>query len=334
MNTEIENESLPIWRNYVDDSYELYYVDYRDDLSYHKDLLEKCIRDNSLYPLSETVYEFWDYPEGYYLDQIRESMERDGFEYVFDECCEEIKEWIWDHDTSDPVKDLLGNTGGLTFFYDLGIEVDGWHEAFLCNPWRGETEAQAAYKIRRKLCIKKGTKEAGYIEQMVAEASYGGHLRIYFHADLNDLVDGYNGKDNPKTIVFKGHYAVAIYDPVNGSGWFEDMDIDCSFAFNRDNLFLSCKSVERYTIEDCYGMSDSWCERYAKPTFSNEPSKHKTRTSSTSAIAAQEAEYERVFQAGGCTRGDTNHRRHRDVHYINEFPCRLECPHCGQEWID
>ena len=329
-----EYESLPIWRNYVDDDYELYYVDYRDDLSEQKGIIEECVRKNNLCPISEKIDEWWEYPEGYQLDEIKKNMENDGFGYVYDECQDYIREWLWEHDTSDPVKDLLRNTGGMTFFYDLGIEVDGWHEAFLCSPWRGETEAQAAYKIRRKLGIKKGTKEARYIDQLVANASYGGHLRIYFNADLENLVDGYDGSHNAKTIVFKGRFAVAVYDPVNGSGDYQDMNIDCSFAFNRDNLFLSCKSVERYTIEDCFGMSDGWAEEYNEPTFSAKPSKHKTRTSSTSAIADQEAEYERVFKAGGCTCGDTNLKRHRNVHYINMPPCRLECPHCGQEWID
>lgn len=52
------------------------------------------------------------------------------------------------------------------------------------------------------------------------------------------------------------------------------------------------------------------------------------------AAAPAPKEYDRVYKAGGCTLGDTDMRRHRDVYYRNVFPCGSVCPHCGQFWGD
>jgi hypothetical protein len=326
--------SMPIWEYYVPEHISLYFVDYRDNLDDHSDLINKCVQGNNIYPLSENVFDWWDSPEQYYIEQTRTNLENAGLGYLFDDCYDEICEYIWDHDESNPIEGLLANTRNQVYFYDLGIEVDGWHEAFLCDPWRGESEAQAAAKIRRKLGIKKDTDEAKYKNKLVAEASYGGHLRIYFESQLMDLLTS-DERSDFKSIKFKGHFNVAIYNPTSGSGWFEDMDLDCTFRFNRKNLFLSCKDADRYTLEDCFGIFRDWCSRYDAPILSKDVTKSGVcRTSSTSKLAAQEAEYERVFKAGGCSCGDTDIRRHRGVIYINEFPCRNLCPHCGQEWID
>ena len=317
----------------MDDTYYLYYVDYRDNLVDHLNLLNQCVQQNNLYPITETIYDWWDHPEGYYLEEIENKMKSDGLEYVFDECRDDIQEWLGEHDKSTPVEDLLHNTGGQTFFYDLGVEVDGWHEAFLCAPWRGESEAQAAYKIRRKLGIKKGTKDAELIDLMVAQSS-GGHLRIYFESDLDDLLKD-DGEGDWRTITFNGKYNVALFDPMEGSGDYQTLELDCSFQFKRKNLFCSDKSVDRYPLEDAWGMCGDWCRKVETPFFSMEPvKKGKCKTSSTNTLAMQEAEYEKTFKAGGCTLGDTNLKRHRNVYYKNIIPCGLHCPHCGQFWID
>lgn len=328
-----ERTFMPIWEHFVPASVDLYHVDYMDDLSEHLDLINKCVQKNNIYPLSEAVFDWWDCPEKYYMEEIQKNMNKAGFGYIFDDYFDEIQEWLWDHDTSTPIKDLLRNTRNQVYFYDLGIEVDGWHEAFLCRPWRGESEAAASAKIRRKLGIAKDSLMANRISSIVANASYGGHLRIYFECDLMDLLN-LNGKDY-RSITFKGKYNVAVYDPISGSGDYEPIELNCTFRFNRQNLFMSCKDADRYTLEDCFGTCSDWCSDCDAPSLSMASSrKGVCKTSSTAALSAKEAEYDRVFKAGGCTYGDTDIRRHRNVTYINEFPCRNECPHCGQEWID
>lgn len=45
------------WKDYVPQSVSLYYMDYRENLDKHEDLQDRCIRENSLEKLYETVLE-------------------------------------------------------------------------------------------------------------------------------------------------------------------------------------------------------------------------------------------------------------------------------------
>ena len=136
-----------------------------------------------------------------------------------------------------------------------------------------------------------------------------------------------------KQIQFKGKYAVAVYSSC-GSGDFEYLELDKTFPFTRDNLFTS--DAEKYSLESCFGMCGDWLDDTATPFMSVEPLKKKTKIKKSGNIAlfAQEAEYKRVFNAGGCSLGDMDIRRHRGVYYKNEIPCGSHCPHCGTFWVD
>ena len=323
------------WRKYIPDWVHLYYVDYRDDLSENMPLLQECIERNNLLPLSENVFDWWDYPEGMYLEEIERKMAKDGLDFD-DAWIDEIRDALYDKDQSDPIKDLLGNTGKINMYYSLDAEVDGWHEAFMCNPWRGDSEAMAEYKMRRALRIKKGTKQAEQIHSIVCNAPYGGGVRIYFQANLKDMLSTEYEEDAEdfRTIHFKGKFAVALYNSLKGSGDYEEIELDFEVPFNRENLAIS--GGDRYSIEQCFGMYRSWLQDTDAPRMSFEGRKPRksAEPSLAAQIRAQEAEYDRVFKAGGCTLGDTDFRRHRDVYYRNEIPCGMVCPHCGQFWID
>ena len=318
----------------------LYYVDYNSNLNNETKTLQSCLTQNSLFPLSESVFDWWDYPEEHYLDEIKEKMRKDGVEHLFDEHLDDIRDWLYDNDKSTPVEDLLRNTGRISCFYDLGVELDcGWHEAFMCTPWRNESIASCAYKVRRKLGIKKGTPEAEQIYNILCNASCGGSLRIYFNGDIESLISGdeYQSADNKQDfqqIRFKGRVALAVYDPTNGAGDFEYMNIDCVFPFLRDNLSVS--DTDKYSLEQCFGMCGDWLDKCVKPELSVEPLKKKRtmKKSPAAELRKREAELDAVFKAGGCTFGDMDMSRHRDVYYDNNIPCGHHCPHCGTFWID
>ena len=320
---------------YLPNSVNLYYVDYRDDLSEHSDLLEETLRKNSLDPICEKVSDWLaeDSITDGYIDEIRTAMEDEGYELTDDDE-EEIRDWLYEKDTSDPVSDLLKNTGKLSMFYSLGLEVEGWSEAGFFSPsMRYSSEAQEAYKVRRILGIKKDTKEAKFIDSIVANASYGGELRIYFNLDLEEALSGEVEKDF-KQIQFNGKYAVAVYNNGVGSGDFEYMELNKTFPFIRDNLYTS--DADKYSIERCFGMCGDWLDKTATPMMSIEPLKKKAKIkkSENTARIAQENKYKQIFNAGGCTKGDMDYTRHRDVYYKNEIPCGSHCPHCGTFWID
>lgn len=318
----------------------LYYVDYRDSLDNSKEIVQQCLTKNSLYPLSEKVFDWWDYPERYYLDEIKGKMEKDGVAHLFDEHYDDIIDWLRDNDKSTPVEDLLSNMGSITCFYDLGVELDcGWHEAFMCTPWRNESIASCAYKVRRKLGIKKDSPEAKQIHDILLNASYGGSLRIYFNGDIEGLISGdvYQSaeyKQDFQQIRFNGKVALAVYNPSEGAGDFEYITIDRTFPFLRDNLAVS--DTEKYSLEQCFGMCSDWLNKCVQPELSVEPMKKK-RTMKKSPAAEMrkcEAELDAIFKVGGCTAGDMDMSRHRDVYYDNNIPCGHHCPHCGTFWID
>jgi hypothetical protein len=325
MNTQIQP--------YLPDYVSLYYVDYRDDLCEHKELLQKSLSSNSLNPIQEEVFDWWDYPEGEYLKEIRQKMERDELEELYEENENEIRDWLCEKDTSTPVEDLLHNTGSISMFYSLGLEIDGWHSAFMCAPWRNGSYAQDAHKIRRKLGIEKNSPDAKLIDSIVQNASGGGELRIYFANGLTSVLSN-EPDDDFKQIHFKGKFAVALYNASEGSGDFEYITIDRTFVFTRDNLYTS--ESDKYSLENCFGMCGDWLDKSASPIFSMELPQRasKTAKSKNAERMIQEAKYNEVFKAGGCTFGDMDYRRHRDVYYENNVPCGSHCPHCGTFWID
>lgn len=332
-------------KKYLPTYVSLYYVDYRDDLSdrHHADLLQECIGKNSLQPLDEAVYDWWEYPEGEYMDAIRKAMEEDDLGELYEDNEDEIRDWLYEHDKSTPVEDLLSNTGGITFFYSLGMEVDGWHGGgFMCSPYRGESESMAAYRVARKLGIRKGTDSYERIEEMVSEAGGGGELRIYFETSIDELISGAeenrlhwttgDGKKDFKSMRFMGDVKIAIYNPGEGSGYETTIHLDKTFPFKRENLFVS--ESEKWDLESTFGMCGDWLRGKDTPAMLYKSCRGAIRESKNAGRIKREAELTRVFRAGGCTHGDMDMSRHRDVHYVNEIPCGSHCPHCGTFWID
>lgn len=324
---------IPQIQPYLPSYVNLYYVDYNSNLCDQKELLQECVAENSLDSIQEKVWDWWDYPEGEYLSEIRQKMGQDDAEELYEENEEEIRDWLSANDTSTPVEDLLGNTGDITMFYSLGLELDGWHSGFMCNPWRGSSYAQDAYKVRRILGIAKGTPDADKIDLFVRQASGGGELRVYFANNLTAVLSD-NPENDFKQIHFKGEFAVAVYNAGEGSGDFEYITLDKSFPFKRSNLYTS--ESEKYHLEDCFGMCGDWLRKQPAPTFSMEIPKRnqKIKESKNAARNAQDIEYKRIFKAGGCSAGDMDYTRHRGVYYDNNFPCGNRCPHCKTFWID
>lgn len=324
-----------VWRGYVDDRYLVYFVDYDMNLNNQMPLLQRCIDDNSLYPLDENVYDFWDFPEEYDLEQVRQKMAADGLEDEFENNRDEIREWIWEHDESTPTEDLLRNTGNINVFYSICEADCYWVEAPFMQPYMAEQPGTTAYKLCKKLGIAKGTESYKQIVRVCQNANYGGELRIYWADGIENLISGKpfpKGKNEEwQTIKLKGTFAVAIYNPNEGAGDFEFVELDTELPFIRSNLRIS--DTERYDIEQCFGMSYDWCSKGDTPAFSFDKPKRRVSIKQ-SVVNEREKHFEEVFKAGGCSTDDDNYSRHRDVYYRNDFPCGSVCPHCGHIWYD
>lgn len=323
--SETNNE---LWRPYLPDYVNLYYVDYRDDLSEHPKLLAQCIRKNNIYPLSESIFDWWDYPEGPYLEEMQKNMEADEIEWD-DDWKDEICEALWDKDESTPIDDLLRNTGDIAMYYDLCDEYG--------NAWcmtSDEIDDDVAAICGTLNIPLSDEKRVQLVRDVLVNCGGVGGLRIYFNCPLKDAISGdeyAEDKKDFKTIKFKGNYTVSIHNPIEGGGWSEEIELDCEFEFNRANLQLADYG-DRYTWRSVYGCDPDG----DAPIFSMDESESAKVVveSQANAAAEREEEYDRVFKAGGCTFGDMKYTRHRDVYYRNDFPCGSICPHCGTFWID
>lgn len=332
--TELKNNDA--WKKYLPapNLVYLYNVDRDQDLcgKRHAALLQECVSDNDIYPLYEEVSDWFFGCESYEIDCIRRDMEKDGLPAdEFEDHEDEIRDYLFENNNSDPVADLLNNTGPITCFYSLGIQTsDMWNNGL--DPWFYGDAKKEAYSIRRALKIKKDDPRAKSIEIIMNNATYGGELRIYFKRDLRDLMSSDEDEDFA-SIRFKGRFPVAIHNACNGSGDYEKIDLDVTLPFLRPNLFVS--ESENWNLENVFGLCGDWLKTCDKPTLDHTPVKSKSiKKSLTSDFLKREKELDNIFKSGKCTPGDMKMSRHRNVEYINDFPCGHKCKDCGTFWID
>lgn len=319
------------WKDYVPRFVNLYYVDYDENLDGHEALQEQCIRDNNLKELEKKVWE-WYAEQEYenlheYLADIRKKMEKDGksSEYVLHK--EELEDLLYERNTADPTDDLIRNTSATNMFYSLGVEINAYTYG---RNERGESKAMSRHKVRRALKLKKGQSD-DKIEELLDNAPYGGELRIYFNARFSSLVTC-DERNDFRHIRFHGNVIVAIADSRNGSGYHVRMPLDITLPFRRNNLFVDSQVHYSYADEIC-GMPNDWCDSTRWETGMR-TMRGNLRKSRMEEHQKQEARYEKKFREGSCSFGDMNYKRHRNIHYIDTFPCGSQCPHCGTFWID
>ena len=314
----------------------LVYVDYRDSLDEALDLLQECIKEGNDFPIGDKIFDWYIDSEfeaiEYYKKELKKDLEnkfnisKEGAEDIIEKNNDYISDHIHDRCDDDTVKDLLKNTSKQVIFYDLDLEVeaDSWN-------WDKRTITKWRNELKRKLKIKIKTYDND-IDQMLCQASYGGKLVIYFYVNVEDLLPNYKEKNDWKTISFTNPY-IAIIDNYNGSGDHCYLNgHSLSLPFNRENLFIDKLVPYNYTYQVC-GMSSDWCEE-TEVGFSYKGIKGTINNSSTSAFLEKEEKLDKIFREGGCTTGDMNYKRHRNMEYINEFPCGSRCKSCGQFFID
>lgn len=319
------------WKDYFPSYVCLYYVDYRDNLDNQGELMEECIRCNSLYPISESIDDWWDTGSVVeeYIEEIKKAMERDGLEWD-EHDHDEVQQAIWDADKSDPIPELVGNSYDLNAYYDLDYTAS---EPF---GMADEDMEEEISEICSLLHILPGSESEKKIRVIWENANYGGRLRIYFPAGLMKLLSG-EGWDEKrkdfKAIKFQGKFRVCIINLWNGSGYFEDdVELDVSFNFNRDCLGMS---NEHYGFEEIFG-DDCDIRNCECPQFL-ETANEQAITIGSEALTAQrerEQKFQETFKAGKCTCGDNNMKRHRHVVYDNSGLCGWHCKDCGMFWVD
>lgn len=347
------------FKEHLPDYVQLRYVDYRDDLEYCMKEVAKAIQKNDFLDLENHVDDCfrdqqWQYEHDYWqefkksvveeLEQMYDELDdhygEDGnfiesvrdFVENNDDCHECFREYLWDNDKSgDICKELMDKTDDPGMFYDL-------------NEWFDETwnwnDSEYGENIKR-VCDALGLdfhnkKIRDMVYELLANASGGGNLRIYFNAPIWELVSGdengykygTDGKFDYKSIKFKGKFMVGIINMWEGSGMVEDdVELDLSLQFNRANLRIS--EQETYSYERVFGAySDYKCDT---PVFSFQEPESEVKVN-TELVYHQnrEDEYNETYRKGKCTCGDMNMRRHRHIEHVGYGD--LRCKDCGTTW--
>ena len=227
---------------------------------------------------------------------------------------EEITNAIYDNWNDDTLECLLNNTSDMILHYDTGYEMEGdsWK-------WTDKEIKAERIKIKKHLGIPKSyTKPNDAIEIMIAQATYGGSLLIYFNMK-NSFIDFIKELEVAKTIVFED-YMFGIVDHCQGSGDVMSESISkypATFELLKENIFFE-KSIKYNWTYSIAGMCNDWADDTAV-TFKQEESENKVEVSEQSKRQIEEEEYNETFKRGACTPMDMDMGRHRKVTYINTF---------------
>jgi hypothetical protein len=288
----------------MDETYSLIYVDYRENLEGSLDTIAECLEAKNSDALFERVDEWYDDNMEESVTGIMEDMKKElirmGYkkwetEKFFEENEEEIKHIIYSRDDSDPLPDLLRNTGEIPVRIELlsnydcinshWLESDGGYsyessyfgdmvDALNLNPYKVE-----------KVLLAHGEKVTGYFpdkrsrngeEQVSYESFYeelenaccGANLLTYTaRMDSKELVD--SAFNFTEIIIPKGNKC-GLYSSMQGGGSLMEMKL-------KKNVKLSVKpegyprfrlELEQsgngynYSIGQTYGVDDSF---FGKP---------------------------------------------------------------------
>jgi len=369
-NLAMETKTLPIQKEidwaYIEEHFkkhlpyrpQLTYIDYRDDLEYCMKQVAEAVEKNDFLDLENFIdesymeerwyneNEYWEAFQKNVLDELDDmyealddhyGAEADHIEAVRqfiedeDDCKECFREYLWEHDDSgDVCKELMDKTDNPGMFYDL----NEWFDETWC--WDSKVYGEAIKRICKALGLNiKDKKTRDTLYELLANASGGGNLRIYFNCPIWDLVSGdengckygTDGKYDYKSIRFKGTFMVAIINMWEGSGFTEDMELDTSIQFNRENLRIS--KQETYSYERVFGAYSDY--KVDTPEFSfQEPDCKVEPNGELVYHQKREDEYNKTYRSGKCTCGDMNMSRHR--HIVSVGWGDLRCKDCGTTW--
>ena len=313
----------------------LVYVDYRDSLDEHPSLLQECIHNGDADALYEEISDWYRESESESLATYKKDL-KDSIinkyqcsEEVADSFIEdnedEISEAIYERCTDNTIKDLFRNTRNPICHYDTGYSID-------TETWNF-TEAEVRLermKIKKHLGIQSSKFDTD-LDMMIMQCN-GGQLLIYFEADVEDFCK--NESDEPiKSICFTDAF-IGIVDHNCGGGDVMSGNLkgeSIKLPFNKENVFLE-KTIDYNWTYSIAGMCHDWC-RDTKYSF-DFTDIGEIETSKTNEFLKREAELDAIFKAGSCTAGDMKYTRHRNMVYINNYPCGSRCEKCGTFFID
>lgn len=292
---------------------ELVYIDYRDH--FEPETLQKVLKeeDFDLDPDDgsyESVQEI--------LKNYREDIEADE---LSDEVEEAMSEWLYDHNESNPIKDLLRNTGYELFYIETSDYAENLDD-----------------KKQEKEIIKKYAKtpaEKKEIEYVLHNQFYNAPISFYFYASPLSVYNAiYNSTE--KYITVKGTYFSTI-DRVQGSNWLGNNGIFNLTILREDfikNIYLDKAKGNGYSWDHIAGQTGyDEAEIGTSKTIAKNSILLKPETSE--AQKREQELQEHWDKTKTCTFGDMNWNRHKgEKPYSNNYPYGNKCETCGTFWID
>lgn len=213
-----------------------------------------------------------------------------------------------------------------SLFYDTGYKMDP-------NSWNWDTHRieKEIDTIANTLKIDRNKYHDNLIE-LIENATYGGYLVIYF---LEGEIDTFHEFHSAPDITIKFQEPnIAVIDTEGGSGFnifLENITIE--LPYKKDHIHKDSDIPYPYVTEIC-GMVSDWCKDtkvYFGIAIKN---KQSIPNSDLNLEIEMDNDYQKTFDAGGCTFGDMHMNRHRNTIYINSYPCGTKCTDCNTFWID
>lgn len=300
---------------------ELVYIDQRDKVEDFK-MIEKMVQAGDYQAIEENSWEWIADAQSGSADEIIKETRKDHPDLT-DEDEDAIRNWLYEHDESTPIQDLLRNTPSCYFYYSLGLDV---------SPMElegGEPDEDRIKSIMEWLQIDDPAFEKS-CRSLVGNAGYGGRLVILFENDIEEMLeDGDVIEFGPKT-------ELCIMDRCNGSGFSVPLGRTLIMEFNRKNLHCDRGAPGySFTHEVCgmvQGFMGAALIRSSKPEDKILPATVNVREQNQ--MAREAAIDKRWRETKTCTFGDMNINRHPKTNYRLDFPAGNKCPKCGTFWID
>ena len=324
--TQLKELTLEVIKDNLQESYNLIYIDYRDNLDEQMDELQNSIINGNFYNFDDKIND-WYYDSindsiNEEIHELKKALKTKGYSLDnFEDFEDVVYDIIYERDNSNPLPALINNTSKTPIFFSLNMYIDEDLDSV----------KRTLNKIKKILNIPFINKEYDKdILYLLNNRCYGGHLGIFALPDFEDLLEN-------KPMKFEGDIQLAIVDYNNGSGWYTTLkNFETPYYIFNKNIFIDETFKYNFSFAVC-DMSSDWCKDCEliidKPKETDKIINIKPNERLVSFIK-NDIEYDKIFKEGGCSFGDINIKRHRNVEYINEYPCGNRCKDCGTFWID
>jgi hypothetical protein len=282
---------------------DLYYVDYRDELS--EDQLQKWIHEWYF-----DVYEYYELWETYHylLSEVFSSEEQ---EWIHEnDYYNDFIEYMHEVDESTLEEDLLKKTSQYQCRYYTGIDI--YEDSSNLN------------SELRKLWIKIRDNEKA-ISNLREWNYYWWELQILFKPDYEDLMEAVYQNDWKQYIEFTDP-CVWLCNTSLGSWWYSDFIWTIKLPFDPKNIFVGTQ-WPWYSLIEVYWDSDLWNSWWAI-----KQSKRKVKAE-TNPEVEKYSNWDSDLKKGICHSDDPRWNSHK-YEYRNDYPCWWKCTRCWNFVID